>query len=144
MFHRFRRNHDRQTEVLVVPRHADIMQTLGNPVARNSRIKLGRARKIAAAFFIEAAIAGKGACNLTDTVSAEVEADAGIVVANGRHRHAASVAADKWHHKLVGYYLVVGILYPLHRVRILTPFPPTQDPPALLLRHTLPSAVPDL
>src|SRR5258708_9761247 len=117
------------------------MQILGNTVARNGRVKIGRARQIAATLVVKTAIAGKRARNLADAIGAEVEADAGIVVANGRQRPTASVGADKRHHKFVGHSLVVKILHSLHRDYILAAFALTKDHGVVGFGNALPAPV---
>src|SRR5208283_4697610 len=87
--HRFRGNHDQQAEIFVVLRHADVMEISWNAVAGNGGIEISGAGKVGAARRIQAAIARQRARDLADAVSAKIEADAGVLVANGRERLAA-------------------------------------------------------
>src|SRR5208282_3427100 len=64
------------------------------------------------------AFAGKSARDLAGAIGAEVEVDAGVIVADAGQRLAAVVHADERQDELVGHALVVGILHPLHRIDV--------------------------
>src|SRR5207302_68229 len=101
-----RRDHDRQRKVLVISRHADVVQVLGNPVTGDRGIKLSRAGEIGAALRIESAITCQRTGDLPHAVGTEIEADTRIVIANGRHRFAALIYAYKGKHEFIGDSLV--------------------------------------
>ena len=139
--HRLWRNHDRQAEVLVIPRHADIMQILRHPVARHRGIEILRAGQIAAALFVEPTVTRERPRNLPNTVRAEIEADAGVVIVNGRQRLPTAVGTNKRKHKLVGHSLVVRIFHALHRIRLLAALRLCEDHGVVSLGNTFPSTV---
>ena len=79
---RFRRNHDRKREFLVVLGHADVLQILGDAIAGDGGIEIGGAGQVASPLRIQSAVACQSACDLADAVGAEVETDTGIVIAD--------------------------------------------------------------
>ena len=87
--HRFRRNDHGQTEFFVVLGHANVGEIFRDAVARDGGVEIFGAGKIAPSFGVETTVAGESASDLADAVGAKVEADAGIVVANGSERLAA-------------------------------------------------------
>ena len=116
--HGFGRNDHRQRKFLVVLRHADVVQILGNPVTGDDGVEIGGSGQIGSPFGVQAAVARERAGDLADAVGAEIEADAGIVIADSGHRLAAVIDADKRHDELVGDVFVVGLFYALHRIDV--------------------------
>ena len=90
---------------------------------------------------VQSAVAGQGAGDLADAVGAEVEADAGIFVADGGQRLAAIVHANEGHDEFVGHTLVVGIFHALHRVDVFAAFAIAEDHGVEGLGNALPAAV---
>ena len=117
------------------------MQILRNAVARNRGVEIGRARKIAATLRIQSAVARQRARDLADAVGAEIETDAGIVIANGCQRLTVLIGANKWHDELIGDALVVGIFHPLHRVGALAAFGIGKNHRVVSLGDALPAPV---
>jgi hypothetical protein len=103
------------------------MQIIGNAIARERGVEIGGAGKITSALFVQAAVARKSAGNLANTVGAKVDADAGILVANGGQRLAACVGTDERDDEFVGDTFVVGIFHALHRVGLLAAFGVGED-----------------
>ena len=125
--HRLRRDDHRQREFLVILGHADIFQILGDAVAGDRRVEIIGSLQVPARLLGEPAGAGESTSNLAYAVGAEVEAKAGIVVADGRNRLVALVDAHEGDDKFVGCPLVVGIFHALHGVVILAAFAVTVD-----------------
>ena len=98
------------------------MQVLGYPIAWNCHVEIVCPRQIAASFFIQPAIAGEGACNLANAVSSKVEADTGVVVADGRQWLALLIHTNERHYEFIGHTFVVEILHALHGIGILPAF----------------------
>ena len=130
-----------RAEVLVVLRHADVFQILRHAVARDGRVEIGRSRQIAAAFVVQPAVAGQRARDLAHAVGAEVEADAGIVVANRGQGLPTVVGTDKRDDEFVGHFLVVGIFHALHGIGLLAAFGVGEDHRVVGLRDALPATV---
>ena len=63
-------------ELLVVLRHADVVQVSGHAVARDGGVEIVGAGQIASALRVQPAVAGQRAGDLADAVGAKVEADA--------------------------------------------------------------------
>ena len=97
--------------------------------------------KIAAAFVIQPAVAGERARDLANPVRAEVEADARVVISNGRQRLAAAVGADEGNHEFVGHSLVVGVFHSLHRIGALAAFRVGENHRVIGLGNALPAPV---
>src|SRR5208283_3400236 len=103
-------------KILVVPRHANVLQILRHAIARDGYVEFSCARQIAAAFFVQSAVAAQSARHLAHAVGAKVEANAGIVIGDLSQRFTAIVGTNERHHKLVSHALVVGLFHPLHGV----------------------------
>src|SRR5260370_2134374 len=73
-------------------------------------------------FLIQPAIAGESACNLANAVRSKVEADTGVVVADGRQWLALLIHANQRHYEFIGHAFVVEILDALHGIGILPAF----------------------
>jgi hypothetical protein len=101
-------------------RHADVFQIFGNAAARNSRVKCFGVRQIATALAGQSAFAGQTACDLSSAVSAEIEVDDGIIIANRRDRAAAIINAGEGNNKFVGDIPILRVLHPLDRIDKLT------------------------
>src|SRR4029077_11685108 len=96
------RNYDGQSEFLVVSGHADVVQILRHAVAGDGGIEVVGSGQVTSGFFIQTAVASQSTRNLTDPVSAKVEADAGVLVADSGQRLAAVVQANERNHEFVG------------------------------------------
>ena len=81
--------HEGQGELLVILRHADVFQVFGNAAARDGCIQRFSVGQVAAALRGEAAFTGQAAGDLAGAVSAEIEVDDRVVVANRGNRLAA-------------------------------------------------------
>src|ERR1022692_4603362 len=101
--------------MLIVTRHADVGQVLGNAVPWNDGIEFRRALKFGSILRSEVAVARQAARDLPRAVSPVVEIDADIAIANGAHRLAATIDDNKWNDELVGDAAVVRLLHALHR-----------------------------
>src|SRR5208283_88936 len=97
--------------------------------------------KVAATLRVQPAVPGQRASDLADTVGAEVEADAGIVIANRRQRPAALVGADKGHNKLVRHPPIVGVFHALHWIGALAALSIAIDHGVVGLGNALPPPV---
>ena len=139
--HRFRWNHHRQAEVLVVAGHANVFQILRHTIAGNSRVEFSRARKIAAFLRIQSAVTAESARDLTHAVGSKVKTNTGILVTDLRQRLAAVVDAHKWHDEFVGHVFVVRVSRALHRIDICAAFALPEDHRVVSLRDALPSPV---
>jgi len=117
------------------------MQTLRHPVSGNRPIKIGRAGKIASALRVQPAIARERPRNLPHAVGAEVEADAGIVIADGGQRLAMAVGTDERDDKLIRHALVVRLLHPLDRVILLSALCIGEYHRVIRLQNPLPAPV---
>ena len=124
---RLGRRNDRQGEVLVVLRHADVGQVFGNAIARDDGVEFVGAFEFAAILRGEVAVAGQAAGNLAGAVGAEVEIDADVAVANSADGLAAAVGDDEWNDELVGDAAVVGLLHALHRIGVAAAFGVAED-----------------
>ncbi len=116
IFERIRLHHKRQSELLVILRHANVFQVFGDAAARNGGVERFGVGQVAAALRGEAAFAGQAAGDLPSAVGTEIEVDDGVVVADRRHGLAAIVHAGKGDDEFVSHVTVVGILHALHRV----------------------------
>ena len=139
--HCFRWNHHRQVEVLVVPRHANILQVLRHALARDCRIQIRSARQIASALCVQPAVAAQRTRDLAHTIGAKVETDARIVVADLSQRLAARIRANERQNELVGHAFVVGIFHAQHSVRVRSALGFALDHRAVGLGDSLPAAV---
>ena len=74
--HRLRRDDDWQPEILVILRHADVMEIFGNAIARKSGVQIGRSRKVASTLLVQSAVASQSASNLPYAIGPEIKADA--------------------------------------------------------------------
>src|SRR6266542_3031389 len=74
VFQRLRPDDYRQAEVLVVSRHAYVMQILGYSVARNSGFQIFGARQVASTLLVQTAVTCESARDLADAVSAKIKA----------------------------------------------------------------------
>ncbi len=117
------------------------MQIFGHAVARNRHIKIRCARKIAAALRVQSTVSRQSARDLADAIGAEVEADAGVIIANRCQRLAIPIRAHERNDKLVGDIFVVGILHSLHRVCALAALRIGENHGVIGLRNALPAPV---
>src|SRR5690348_716324 len=92
------------------------MKLLGNLGTRNDCIERFSIGKIATTGSSQAALAAQAARDLARAVGAEIEVDAGILVANGGQRFTAIIGHDERNDKLVCHTSVVRLLHALHRV----------------------------
>src|SRR6185312_12549225 len=98
---------ERERELLVVVRHADVFQIFGHAAAGNGCIQSLGVRQIAAALGSQPAFSRQTACDLSRPVGAKIEIDYRIIVADGRHGLALWPDADERHYELVRYTPVV-------------------------------------
>ena len=118
---RLRRQDDRQGELLVVLRHADVGQVFGNAVARDRHIEIVGGFEFTAVLLGEAAVAGESAGDLPGTIGAKIEVDARVAITN--HADGLALLVNyKGHDELVGDISVVGLLDSLHRVFVAAAF----------------------
>src|SRR5262249_49360315 len=106
-------------ELLVILRHANILEVLRHAVARDRGIERLGIRKIAAASLSQSALPRQAARDLAGAVSTEVEVDHGIFVADGGQRLPAVVHAHERYDELIGHAAVVRFLYSLYRIHVL-------------------------
>src|SRR5947209_14381376 len=138
---RLGRDDDWQSKFLVILCHADIMQILRHAFTRNCGVKVICSRQVTTSLRSESAVAGECACNLAHPVGAEVEADAGVIVTDGRYWFAAIVRTNERHDELVGYVPVIEILLALHGVNVRPTFSLAVHHRVKRLRNALPAAV---
>src|ERR1700694_2521795 len=113
--------------MLVVLRHADIMQIDGNTVSRNYSVKIIRAGQIAPSLRIEPAIASKRACDLAHAIGAKIKTYTRVVIANRSHGLAATIRTNKWHDEFIGDIFVIRIRHALNRISVLSAFANSVD-----------------
>src|ERR1022692_4442458 len=102
--------------MLIVTRHADVGQVLGNAVTWNDGVEFRRALKFGSIQRCKVAVARQTTRDLPRAVSPEVEIDTNIAIANDAHRLAATIDDNKWNDELVGDAAVVRLLHALHRI----------------------------
>ncbi len=93
------------------------MQICGHAVAGDDSIEVVGAFQFAAILRGEVAVAAEAARDLPRTVSAEIEVDTDVAVANIGHRLVAFVDDNKWQDEFVGDAAVVRFLHALHRIQ---------------------------
>src|SRR5581483_3835124 len=120
---------------------ADVHQILGNAVARNGGIEASGIGKFGAVLRGEAAVAREGASDLAHAVGAEIESDAGVVIANGGHELAARAGANERDNKFVGHAAVIGILHAGDGIRVFRGFTVAEDHRVEGFGNALPAAI---
>src|SRR5438445_12289375 len=110
IFERIRLYDKGQRELLVILRHADVLQVFGESAARNGAVQRFGIRQVAATLRGETAFPGEAAGDLASAVGAEIEVDDRVVVANGCNCLSAIVDGGEGNNELVGHVAIVGIL----------------------------------
>src|SRR5262249_37760713 len=90
----------------------------GDTVAGESRVEIVGPGEVSSGARVDSAVPGQGAGDLANAVGPEVEADAGIVVADGSQGLGAGVHAHKGEDEFIGHALVVRVFHALHRVHV--------------------------
>src|SRR5205823_5087030 len=98
------------------------MQVARNAAARNGLIESFGIGQLSPALRRDAAFARQHARNLPHAIGAEVETDAGVVVANCGYGLAALIADHEGNHEFIGNALIIGILDSLHWIGITAAF----------------------
>src|SRR5437762_7093988 len=83
------------------------MQVLRNVVTRNGRVQVFGALQITPGVLVQSTVAGKSASDLAYTVGAKVEADARVIVANGRECLTFGIGPDKGNYEFARPAFVV-------------------------------------
>ena len=104
--------------MLVILRHANVGEISGYAVTRNNPVEIFGRFKFTPVLCSEMTISAEAASDLPRTVSAEVEVDTHIAVANRCCRLVAAAGNDEWNNKLVSHIAVVRFLHPLHWIRV--------------------------
>src|SRR5437762_6171956 len=117
------------------------MQVLRNVVTRNGRVQVFGALQITPGVLVQSTVAGKSASDLAYTVGAKVEADARVIVANGRECLTFGIGTDKRNYEFVRHAFVVGLFHALHCVGVLPAFGFAENHRAVSLCYALPPAI---
>ncbi len=119
---RVRSHYVRQSELLVILRHACVLEPLGNTLPRYGRIQYLRVGEVTTTLGGQTTLPRQAAGNLAGAVGAEIKVDDGIFIADGRNRAASVVHADKRNNKFVRHATIVGFFCSLNGINKLAPF----------------------